>query len=251
MKAAARQVWARAPRRALVLGSLCAVVLGAPADQPLLQPLIGPEATPPWPWHVAGLPRQTKPYTRFSLVDLEGRRVLRVEAESSYGNLVHPLQLTQPAAHLAWQWRVEDLIDEADLRTKAGDDTALKVCVFFDLPISRVPFVERQLLRLARSTSTEPLPASTVCYVWDTRLPVGTALHNAFTHRVRYVVLQSGAAHLHQWMNERRDVSADFFALFGDESPELPPIVGVAVGADADNTHSHSLAHVAGLMLEP
>ena len=36
-----------------------------------------------------------------------------------------------------------------------------------------------------------------------------------------------------------------------DESKEVPPVTGVAVGADADNTHGHSLAHVADLVLEP
>jgi hypothetical protein len=245
-----RRVWPRA--LAATLAGLA--VVAALAESPLLQPLIGPPGAPPWPWHVVGLPHQNKPLTRFQMVDLEGRRVLRVESESGYGNLVHPLQAGragQLGSHLVWQWRVDDLIEQADLRTKAGDDTALKVCVFFDLSISRVPFVERQLLRLARSASQEPLPASTVCYVWDSRLPVGTMLHNAYTHRVRYVVLQSGAAHLHEWMSERRDVAADFVALFGDESRELPPIMGVAIGADADNTRSHSLAHVAALVLEP
>ena len=49
------------------------------------------------------------------------------------------------------------------------------------------------------------------------------------------------------------DASAlpDFRKLFGTEIESLPPIIGIAVGADADNTHGHSLAHVADLLLEP
>jgi hypothetical protein len=227
------------------------VLSSAQAQAPLLQPLAAPGAMPPPPWHVAGLPNQTKPFTRFSLVDLDGRRALRVEAAESYGNLVHPLQLTRPALHLVWHWRVETLIEAADLRTKEGDDTALKVCVSFDLPLENIPFVERQLLRIARSTTTDPLPGATVCYVWDSQLPVGTEIENAFTRRMRYIVLQSGAARLHQWTAERRDVAADFMKLFGAESKQLPPIIGVAVGADADNTHTRSLGHVADMMLEP
>jgi hypothetical protein len=123
--------------------------------------------------------------------------------------------------------------------------------VFFDLPLERVPFVERQLLRVARSSSSDPLPSATVCYVWDNQLPVGTEIDNAFTRRMRYIVLQSGPARLRQWTAERRDVGADFLKLFGNETTTLPPIIGVAVGADADNTHSRSVAHVADLVLEP
>lgn len=203
------------------------------------------------PWHLTGLPNQTKPYTAFSVVELDGLKALRVEADSSYGNLVYPLRLPAQPAALAWRWRADELIDAEDLRTRGGDDVAVKVCVMFDMPLERVPFIERQLLRVARGQTREPVPAATVCYVWDGHLPVGTALDNAFTRRIRYKVLQSGTAHLHQWMSERRNIAADFSELFGAESSEVPPVIGVLVGADADNTHGHSLAHVADVVIEP
>lgn len=222
----------------------------ARADVPLLQPL-GAGPAPAAPWHVAGLPQQRKPFTRFELIELDGRRVLRVEADDSYGNLVHPLQFEESRAQLAWRWRVDQLVAAADLRTRSGDDTALKLCVFFDEPMANVPFVERQVLRLARLRSAEWLPAATVCYVWDNRLPAGTALTNAFTRRMRYLVLESGDEHLRQWRDERRDVVADFMRLFGDEVAQVPAIVVVGIGADADNTHGRSIAYVADLTLVP
>ena len=145
-------------RFALSLAPLMLAGMALPAHAagaPLLQPFGAEGSAPPAPWHVAGLPGQTKPFTRFDLVDLDGHRALRVRADESYGNLVHPLHLDKPAAHLAWQWRVEQAIEAADLNTKAGDDTALKVCVSFDLALDQVPFVERQLLRIARSKTAE------------------------------------------------------------------------------------------------
>lgn len=223
----------------------------AHANGSLLAPLVTDGAEPPWPWHVAGLPRQTKPLTRFSVVDVDGRRALRVEADASYGNLVHAVQGAPAGARLSWRWRVDRLVSGADLRVKSGDDVSLKVCVAFDEPLQNVPFVERHLLRIARSQSSEPLPAATMCYVWDTELPPGTMLDNAFTSRLRYVVLQSGTGLLRQWVNERRDVGADFLKLFGAEIAAVPPIIGVAVGADADNTQSRSLGFVAELALQP
>jgi hypothetical protein len=198
------------------------------------------------------LPHQTKPFTQFSVETIDGRAVLRVEADHSYGNLFHPLHGVTGTPHLAWHWRVDEPIATADLHTRAGDDTALKVCVMFDLPLDHVPFVDRQLLHIARAQSGEPLPAATVCYVWDNHLPIGTHLDNAFTRRMRYWVLESGGAgSLREWASERRNVAADFMQLFGDEADTPPPIIGVAIGADADNTHSHSLGHVADLVLEP
>ncbi len=240
-------------KRLIVMLS-CAVGAGfLPIQAQGVGPLsFGPAgAAPVAPWHVVGLPRQTKPFTTFSVIDLDGHRALRVEADSSYGNLVYPLQIARPTVQLSWQWRVENLIEAENLREKQGDDTAVKVCVFFDLALERIPFVERQLLRMARSQSSEPVPGATICYVWDAHLPVGTAIDSPFTRRLRYKVLQSGPARLHQWTAERRNLAADFTEMFGQESSEVPPVIGVAVGADADNTHSHSLAHVADVVIEP
>lgn len=216
--------------------------------EPLLQPLAGADgALPPAPWRYAGLPTQREPATRYGMAGVDGRRALRIEAESSYGNLVHPLQRPAEALQLSWSWRVDSFAAGADLRRRDGDDNAVKVCVLFDLPLARVPFVERQLLRLARARSAEALPAATVCYVWDALLLAGSVLPNAYTRRLRYLVLRSGAEP--GWRDERRDIAADFRQLFGDESTEVPAVLAIALGADADNTRGRSLAHVADLVL--
>ena len=175
-----------------VLSVIAAAAAPAFAQAPPLQPFGAAGGAPAAPWHVVGLPQQTKPFTTFSVVELDGKRALKVESEEAYGNLVHSLQWPATSAHLSWQWRIEEPIEASDLRTKAGDDTALKVCVFFDLAIDRIPFGERQLLRFARSKTTEPVPAATVCYVWDAKLAAGTTLDNAFTKRMRYIVVRSG-----------------------------------------------------------
>lgn len=223
----------------------------AHAQVPSLQSFGPVGAAPAAPWKVSGLPEQTKPFTQFSVVDVDGKRALKVETNESYGNLVHALGFTGTSAKLTWQWRVEKLVEGADLRQKAGDDTTLKVCVFYDLSIDKISFGERQILRYARSKSADTVPAATVCYVWDTQLPVGTTIENAFTKRMRYIVLRSGGQRMNQWVTEKRDVMADFLKLFGSESDTVPPIIGVAVGADSDNTHTRSVGYVTGLALEP
>jgi hypothetical protein len=238
----------------LLVALTCATVLAMPmarAQGPWPTPFSTGSQEPAPPWQVVGLARQTKPLTSFSVVDIDGQRALRVEADESYGNLVHALNDVAPGLKLTWRWRVDKLVEGADLHTKAGDDVALKVCVLFDEPLQNIPFVERQALRIARAQTAEPLPAATVCYVWDAALPRGTLLSNAFTKRLRYMVLQSGAEHQRQWVEERRDIGADFLQLFGAETRVLPPVIGVAVGADADNTHSRSLGFVSDLALLP
>lgn len=219
--------------------------------QPVLASPAGAADAPAAPWRVIGLPQQSKPFTRFTATSLDGQRVLRVEAVASYGNLVHPLsELPDNLRRLSWRWRLDEPNPAADLRQKEGDDSPVKVCAFFDLPTSAIPFIERQLLRAARARADESLPSAAVCYVWDNRLPPGTVLDNAFTRRIRLIVLRGPEAPLRGWVSEQRDVKADFLRLFGDESTTVPPLVGVAIGADADNTKGRSLAFVGQILLE-
>jgi hypothetical protein len=207
----------------------------------------GPGGQPPAPWAHAGLPQQKSPPTRFSVREVDGRRVLQIEADRSYGNLVHPLS-GAAAGRLSWRWRIDQPVSGADLRKKQGDDAALKVCALFELPRERVPFVERQLLRLAESRFGEPLPNATLCYVWDPSWPRESIVSNAYTRRLRFITLDGAAG---VWHVERHDLAADFLRAFGDESREVPPLRAILVGADADNTGGRSLAWLDALRLEP
>jgi hypothetical protein len=213
-----------------------------------LAPLSGPAgALPPAPWTFAGLPGQTLPVTRFVLERQDNGLALRVQAVASYGNLVHALKGV-PAGALSWRWRVDQGLASADLRRREGDDVALKVCAMFDMPRSAVPFMERQLLRLAESRTGESLPNANLCYAWDPAWPEGSVVPNAYSARVRYITLGSTPR---TWQAVRRDLAADFVMAFGDEATRAPRLLAIAVGADADNTRGESLGYIADLHLEP
>lgn len=238
---------------ALALLSCLAVLPGARAQgapPPILTAfsVTSTGAAPP-PWHFSTLPH--KKATRFEVVRLDGKAVLRVETDDAYGNLVHPLHVTLDAgATLAWRWRVDRFVEGADLRTRSGDDGAAKLCVFFALPTERLPFTERARLALARSATGEDVPSETLCYVWDGKEARNTALVNAFTQRIRMLVLESGPAAPGTWRSERRNLLADYQRAFGEEAGGLQPdVVGVAVSADADNTRGQGLAFFADLDL--
>ncbi len=217
----------------------------AAAPGPLLQRVQGQPQIGPG-WRLLTLPQQKPPVTRYSAESLDGQPALRIDARASYGNLAQALAGAAPA-QLRWSWRVDQPNPATDLRSKAGDDSAVKVCLSFDLPLDRVAFFERELLRLARTRSPEPLPAATLCWVWGHAEAPGTVLPNVYSKRVRYIVLRGQADAAGRWFEETRDVAADFRAAFGDESDTVPPVSALLVSGDADNTGASSLAYVAGL----
>ena len=234
---------------ARVMAGLLALPLCA-AAQGLPPPLDGQGGLSPR-WRVAGLPQQKAPLTRYLAVPAEGRPALQIDADGSYGNFVFDASGQAPPRHLSWSWRVLQTNPGADLRQKAGDDTAARVCLSFELPLERVPFMERQLLRMARSRTGEALPAATLCWVWGTQEARDSLIDNPYSRRVRYLVLRGQVDGVGRWADERRDVAADFRRAFGDESAELPPLAAVIVAGDADNTGARSRAQVSGLSFEP
>ena len=224
-----------------------ALLLAAAAT---LSPLVQDQALGP-AWRVVGLPNQSLPFTRYSAEVIEGRAAVRVQAQASYGNLVHDLAAVPAPRTLRWSWRVQQANALTDLRSKAGDDTVVKVCLSFDLSMDRVPFMERQALRLARASTDQALPAATLCWVWGGAEAKGELLPDPYSRRVRYIVLRQSQDPLATWFDETRDVAADFRRAFGDESIDVPPVTAVIVSGDGDNTRASSVAHVADLRLAP
>lgn len=234
--------------------SLCALLPLAVLAQPL-PPLLQTDGALNPAWRYVGFPKKHAdlPATRFAAARVDGDAALQVSTASSYGTLVHDLT-GAPPARLQWRWRLDQPLTGGqlppDLRSKAGDDAALKVCAMFRHPLERVPFVERTVLRIARSVSGEDLPAATVCYVWDSAAPAGLQGANPYTRRVRYISLRGSDTPTRQWVTENRDLAQDFATLFADELPAgaaTPPVNAVLIGADSDNTASRSTGWVANL----
>ena len=234
----------------LALGLMLAGSMASAVE--LITPFTGTRSDqPPEPWQAHGFPGSNKPLSRFDVVTIEGHRALRVRADKSYGNLQHDLPAIRIGAGttLNLRWRLDKGLSGADLRQKNGDDVALRVCALFDMPTTHLGFFERTFLFAARRISDQYVPAATLCYIWDDKLPVGTLLPNAFTRRVRYIVLDSSGSPLQTWIEHERDLVKDFLSAFGEESETVPPLIGLLVGADADNTEDSSLAYVRNLGL--
>ena len=250
---------------AVAVGAVGAVMLLGAAASALAQPapLVGADQALGAGWRVVGLPQQSKPLTRYTAASIDGRPAVRLEATASYGNLVFDLPGQPAPQRLRWSWRLERPNTAVDLTQKSGDDAAAKVCLSFDLPLDRVPFMERQLLRLARSKTGEALPAATLCWVWGHAEAHEALIANPYSRRLRVIVLRnrgdvsgasgpSGASvSSGRWFDEERDVAADWKRAFGEESAEVPPLLAAIVAADADNTGQSSLAYVAGLRFGP
>jgi hypothetical protein len=172
--------------------------------------------------------------TVYTLVRDADRMVLRADAHRSMSSLIRVLRVDLAQTPiLQWQWRISRVVAAADIDTKAGDDYAARLYVLFDYDATRLPLVTRLKIKLAKLFYGVDVPAAALNYVWDNRHPIGTLRPNAYTERVRMLVVESGNAHADKWRTETRDVAADFRAAFGEEPPA---VVSLAIASDTDNT---------------
>ena len=172
---------------------------------------------------------------QFSMVADEGKTVLKVDSSNSAGSIAVPVALlgAQAGTTLQWRWKVDRLLDKADMDEKLADDHSARLYVFFDVPLASLPLADRTKIKLARSISGIDVPTAALCYVWDNKHRVGYTAWSPFTRQLRKVVLQSGRGAIGQWRAEARDVAADFKEAFGFDAPA---ITGISVGNDTDNT---------------
>ena len=117
----------------------------------------------------------------------------------------------------------------------------------FDLAPKQLGWFARNKLRIARLLYGKDVPAAALCYVWDTRAPEGTMVPNAYTDRVKMIVVQSGAQQLGEWVTESRNIHDDYRDAFGAEPP---PITSIVIATDTDDTGETATSWFGDLALQ-
>lgn len=218
-----------------------AVLTGcASAPEPLKEgAAAGPWASSPGQqWEHREFPGK-KP-TSFAYERKDGRHTMAARADGSASMLRRQVRVPpEELGQVRFSWMVPELIAEADMARRDTEDAPVRIVLAFDGDRSRFSPRNAMLSELARALTGEEMPYATLMYVWSNHRAPGEVIINPRTDRIRKLVVQSGAAGLHQWLDYERDVRADFKRVFGEEPGAL---IGVAIMTDADNTHSRARA---------
>ncbi len=160
--------------------------------------------------------------------------VMQADSDASASGLQLAVDLDPAAAPcLSWSWKVAHLIETADAKNRAAEDSPARIVLAFDGDWSRLGLLDRILAGQARALSGRELPYATLVYIWEPRLPVGEVVINSFTSRIRKMVAQSGPAGVGAWQWKQRNVVEDFERAFGEAPGRL---VSVGILTDTDNT---------------
>lgn len=194
-------------------------------------------------WQEVRLGQDIRPNT-FTFQTTENPPSLRIDSNASMSMMATPIDIdltTTPI--LCWRWRVNRVLDKADMTERFGDDYAARLYLNVAIPETEQSLGLKLQLGLARSIWGSQVPDGAINYVWDNRQPLGTAMPNAYTDRVTMVVTESGGGHAGQWVQERQHVGEDVARLFTSSAKPIQ----IALAADTDNTGEAVIAEFADL----
>lgn len=179
-------------------------------------------------------------HSRYQLVTEAGTQVVRAQTDGGASGLIARLDL-QPTDSLIlrWRWKVSNVFAQGNAREKSGDDYPARIYVAFEFQPEQAGFFERAKRKAVEVVFGEALPGNALNYIWANTLPEGETVPNPYTDTTMMVAVNSGAGQAGQWVTVERDIVADYQRAFG-ESP--PPLVGIAIMSDSDNTGESATA---------
>jgi hypothetical protein len=146
-----------------------------------------------------------------------------------------------------WRWKVSNMIRKSDTSRKEGDDYPARLYITFAYERGRVGLFETLTYEAARLFYGQYPPLGAVNYIWANREAKGTVVPNPYTGRSKMLVVESGSAHLNQWITEERNVYDNYQRAFGEEPPL---IAGVAIMTDTDDTKESATAYYGDIVFK-
>lgn len=186
-------------------------------------------------------------HTSYDLVKDGNTTIVKATAIASASGITKPLDLDlNEFPILEWRWKVANVVTKGNPRSKAGDDYPARIYLTFKYDPARVSAWQRVNYGLAKSLYGSYPPHAGINYIWDVKLPVGSVVPNAYTDRLRMIVVESGTAKLNEWQSYHRNVLEDYKQAFGEAPPRVS---GIAIMTDTDNTGEAATAYYGDIRL--
>jgi hypothetical protein len=197
-------------------------------------------------WKPLTFPKVPK-HTTYTLVRDGSAVVVKAVSNASASGLIKEVRI-DPREYpiVRWRWKVENLIQAADVTTKAGDDYPARLYITFEYDPDKVGFGKKAKYKAGRLIFGD-IPIAAINYIWDAKAPQGLFIDNAYTDFARMVVLRSGPQGVGTWMVEERNIDEDYRKAFGGEPPMIN---GVAIMTDTDNTKESAVAYFGDIVFK-
>jgi hypothetical protein len=187
-------------------------------------------------------------HTIYKIYNDNNKLSIKAESNASASGLIRKIKI-DPEKYpiLKWQWKVTGVLKNGDVKKKSGDDYPARIYISFEYDSDKVGLLDKAKYSALKLLHGEYPPIGAINYIWESNAPKGSIVPNAYTDRVRMIVVESGTKHLNVWKEEERNIYEDYLTAFG-ETP--PPISGVAIMTDTDNTGESAVSYYGDIWFE-
>jgi len=187
-------------------------------------------------------------HTEYRLVEDNGTTVVRAQSDASASGWIRKMRI-DPRKYpvIQWRWRATGIYENGDVTRKSGDDYPARIYIAFEYDPDKVGFWERAKFKTIKVIHGEYPPIGAINYIWASNAPEGKMVPNAYTDRVRMVVVESGKKTAGTWVSESRNILEDYKAAFGEDPPMIR---GIAIMTDSDNTGESTVTYYGDIVMK-
>lgn len=179
-------------------------------------------------------------HTTYRLVEEDEKVVILAVSKGSSSGLIKKMTIdSKKYPVIQWSWKVSNVYEKGDVSKKEGDDYPARIYVTFAYDPEKASFMERTKYNLAKLIYGEYPPLAAINYIWASKAKKGLMVANPYTEKTMMFVVDSGVAKKGQWLSYSRNIVEDYKLAFGEEPP---PISGIAIMTDSDNTKESAMA---------
>jgi hypothetical protein len=194
----------------------------------------------PGQWKKLEFPKIDR-HTTYRLIRDGRRTVIEAVSVASASGLIYAYHgPTERYPWISWQWKIAHVLQKGNVAAKQGDDYAARIYIAFEFSAEGKSWWQTMRYKAANIAAGGKLPGSAINYIWANKAPISTIVGNPFTDQTKMIVLQSGNGSAGRWIVEKRNLVDDYQAAFGQKPP---PIMGIAIMTDTDNTGESTTAY--------
>ncbi|GAB5408264.1 MAG: hypothetical protein BalsKO_06290 [Balneolaceae bacterium] len=195
-------------------------------------------------WSKLELPKRDN--TNYRLIEIDDRVAIKAESINSASGLVYKVDI-DPKEYpiIEWSWKVDEVIEKGDYKSKKGDDYPARIYITFDYSKKKLKFFDRVKYEAIRTFTSYKIPLRAINYIWANKAEEGTSAPNAYTDWVHMIAVETGENISGEWKIEIQNIYEDYKKAFGEE----PPLINaVAIMTDSDDTKSKAEAYYGNII---
>jgi len=183
-----------------------------------------------------------KRHTEYAIEKDGDKSWLRAESNASASGLILKKEFNVfEYPKLKWRWKISNVYLKGNAEEKSGDDYPIRIYVIFKYDPDKATFGNRIKYGLAKAIYGEYPPQSGLTYIWESRAHNKRIITSPFAEETKMIILESGEDKVGKWLQEEINILEDYMKAFGNTPP---PVAGLAIMNDSDNTGEKSVSYV-------